>query len=170
MKNQFIHRLFPIVLLFLQACVTPKYFHDPSSFEIQKQIRSSRTSNVFVDIGSVISTTIIGVALETGIVFPLTDQQFKKINLLNTTSDTMYVNMLTDVNWDENNYCDFMDIRIPPKRNCKVSVPINANYNIYYRTTPECDDEMLEINTNSAKRIKLAPGLVSIPKKEKEKN
>jgi len=160
MKTQQISKLFVLALVFLQACAAPQFFHDPSSMERQKELRSSRTSNVFVDIGSVISTSIIGVALETGIVFPMTGQHFKKINLVNTTSDTMYINMLTDVFWDENNYCDFMDIRIPPKHNCKVMVPIDANYNLYFSTTPQSeDDELLEINTSATKRVKLPTGL-----------
>jgi len=163
MKNQFISKLILVALVLLQACAAPKFFHDPSSLERQKELRNSRSANVFVDIGAAIGNTVLGAAFETEIGFDISEQQFKKLNLLNTTGDTMYVNMLTDVYWDENNYCDFMDIRIPPKLNCKVMVPIDANYNIYFSTTPESeDDEMLEVNTSSIKRIKLIPRVTPV--------
>ena len=91
------------------------------------------------------------------------EQEFKKLNLINPTSDTIYVNMLTDVYWDEEDYCDFMDIRLPPKTNCKVLVPVNTNYNLYFSNTPESDDdEMLEIFTSDLKRVSLYPGLTIV--------
>jgi hypothetical protein len=77
--------------------------------------------------------------------------------------------MLTDFFWDEDNYCDFMDIRIPPKEKCKLLLPVDANYNVYFSATPEKDDdEHIEINTNDFKRISLYPGL-TLPETESEK-
>lgn len=91
------------------------------------------------------------------------EQEFKKINLINPTNDTLYVNMLTDVYWDKENYCDFMDIRIPAKKNCKVLVPVNANYNLYFSNTPEStDDEMLKVFTSDIKKVSLSPGITVV--------
>lgn len=82
---------------------------------------------------------------------------------MNPTKDTMYINMLTDVTWDKNDYCDFMDIRIPPKTNCKVLVPVDANYNLYFSNTPEDDDdEMLEIFTSDINKLSLYPGITLV--------
>ena len=84
--------------------------------------------------------------------------EFKKLKLKNPTSDTVYVNMLTNVFWDEDNYCDFMDIRIPPYEICKILVPVDANYNVYFSNTPESDDdELLEINTDDFRKLTLLP-------------
>ncbi|MFV0593238.1 MAG: hypothetical protein ACK5M7_17830 [Draconibacterium sp.] len=131
MKRKPINKLFLIVLFFLEACATPRHIYDPLSMARQKELRQARSKNVFADVGINLANTVIGVALETGVAYDISEQQFKKIKLLNFSSDTMYVNMLTDVFWDKNNYCDFMDIRIPPKSNCKVMVPIDAAYNLW---------------------------------------
>lgn len=156
-RNKFLSIIF--LALLLGACTTPKYIHDASSFERQKELMETRSSNVFSDIFLGISSTGMSVAFNSEILlFPL-DQQFKKIKLHNPTPDTLYVNMLSDVYWDENDYCDFMDIRIPPLKSCKVMVPLDANYNLYYSNTPESDDdEMIEINTNATKYLVLEPG------------
>jgi hypothetical protein len=144
----------------LFSCSSPKYFHDKSSFERQKELKKDRSGNVLSDIGIGILSTFSAAAFEVDLGWYPSEQEFKKINLNNPTNDTIYVNMLTDVYWDENNYCDFMDIRIPPNEKCKVLVPLNANYNLYFSNTSESDDdEMLEIFTNDIKKVSLYPGL-----------
>ncbi|MFV0268783.1 MAG: hypothetical protein ACK5HT_16780 [Draconibacterium sp.] len=167
MKKQLIYILSLTTLVLLQACATPKYFHDPLSLKRQKELRQSRSANVVFDIGATLTSSIVGAALDTEVTYEFSDQQFKKIKLLNISADTMYINMLTDVYWDEDNYCDFMDIRIPPMLGCKVMVPIDANYHLYFSNTPESeDDEMLEIYTSSTKRVKLVPGMTQIKEEE----
>ena len=85
-------------------------------------------------------------------------QQFKKINLINPTKDTVYVNMLADVLWDSIHYCDFMDIRIPPKENCKLLVPVDTKYNLYFSNTIQNDDDQLmQINTDDVKQVMIKP-------------
>ncbi len=152
-----------IIILLLQACATPNYFYDESSHKRQQELRDSRSSNVFEDIMTGIGCVVAGAVLEADIDFIPHGQEFKKIKLANITKDTMYVNMLTDVYWDENNYCDFMDIRIPPRQICKVMVPMDASYNLYFSTTPQQeDDEMLEIFTTEINKISLYPGITEI--------
>ena len=71
--------------------------------------------------------------------------------------------MLTDAIWDKNDYCDFMDIRIPPQKNCKILVPVATNYNLYFSNTPQNDDdEMLSIFTSDVKNISLYSGLTKM--------
>jgi len=155
--------IFLIILLLFQACASPKYFYDESSYKRQKELRNSHSSNIFEDIMTGFGLILAGAVLETEIEFVPTDQQFKNLKLANTSKDTMYVNMLTDVYWDENHYCDFMDIRIPPLEKCKVMVPIDASYNLYFSTTSRNDDdEMLEIFTTNIKRISLSPGMTAM--------
>lgn len=149
-----------IATAFLLSCSSPKYFHDPVSRDRQMELKKHRSGNIFADIGLTITSIFISTAVNIDLAMFPQGQDFKKLKIINPTADTLYVNMLTDVFWDEENYCDFMDIRIPPKEKCKVLVPVDANYNLYFSITPDSDDdEMLEINTNDLKKISLYPGL-----------
>lgn len=152
---------FTLITAFLFcACSSPKFFHDQSSYKRQVELKKDRSGNVFSDISLGILSAISSETLDVNMGWYPSEQEFKKINLNNPTKDTIYVNMLTDVYWDEFDYCDFMDIRIPPYENCKVLVPLNANYNLYFSNTSENDDdEMLEIFTNDIKKISLTPGM-----------
>ncbi len=106
---------------------------------------------------SVVSSAVF----ETEVDWYPSETRFKKMILRNPTKDTLYVNMLTDVFWDTNNYCDFMDIRIPPERSCRILCPVDAEYNIYYsHTKQEEDDEMMTINTSEKNKLTLKPAPV----------
>ncbi len=163
MKKLIYFSLFTSFLILIQACATPQYIYDKSSYKRQKELCSSRSNNVFCEIMAGIGSVCASVILETEIGYYPDEQQFKKLNLVNTTNDTMYINMLTDVIWDKTDYCDFMDIRIPPHLNCKVMVPVETLYNVYFSTTPENDDdEMLQIYTSDLNKIKLSAELIGI--------
>lgn len=171
MKSVFKLWITSILLSFLFSCAAPKHFQDKESQKRQKEIKNSRASNVFVDILAGTFSVISAAALDTEVDFEPTEQQFKKMKLVNPTTDTMYVNMLTDVSWGGTDYCDFMDIRIPPRSKCKLLVPINANYNIYFSNTPESlDDEKLEIFTTSVNKISLYPGITATNDKKETGN
>ena len=162
--------LFPLSLLLimlLYSCATPQYFHDESSYMRQKELQSCRSGNVLTDIACGIGSILFAVATDTEVGYIPSDQQFKTLKIVNPTKDTMYVNMLTDLVWDETGYCDFMDIRIPPEVNCRVLVPIGANYNLYFSHTPQADDdEMLEINTADLGKVSVYPGLTNLSSSE----
>lgn len=167
-KKQLIYSLFFAILIILQSCASPKYFHDELSLKRQKELHGSRSSNVCSDILLGVGSFFFAVATDTELCYFPNNQQFKKLKLVNPTSDTIYVNMLTDLIWDKNDYCDFMDIRIPPHLKCKVLVPVAANYNLYFSNTPESeDDEMIEIFTGSIKKVALYPGLTNSSVNEK---
>ncbi len=160
MKPFLTYTAFIIGILLLFSCSSPQYFHDTSSFERQKDLQNARAGNVFGEIFLGVTSVCMAAAFDGEVEYYPSEQQFKKLKLLNPTADTMYVNMLTDLYWDKDNYCDFMDIRIPPLEECGVLVPINANYNLYFSTTPQSDDdEMLEIFTTNVKRISLKPNM-----------
>jgi hypothetical protein len=163
MKKFFSYPLILLILVFLQSCATPQFFYDKSSYERQQELRNCRSENVFCDIMTGIGAVCFGAMLDADIELYPSEQHFKKLKLVNPTNDTMYVNMLTDVVWDTEDYCDFMDIRIPPKLNCKVMVPMDANYNLYFSNTPQSeDDEKIEVFTSDVKKIALYPGLSAI--------
>ena len=152
-----------LFVLFIVSCATPKYFHDQSSYERQKKLRANRSGNVLVEIAKGIGSIVMADITDSSVEFYPSDQEFKKLKLLNPTMDTMYVNMLTDLVWDKEDYCDFMDIRIPPQSECKVVVPTRALYNLYFSITPQSDDdELLEIYTSDIKKISLTPGITKL--------
>ena len=123
-------------------------------------MQKHRSGNVFSDVGLAFASLFVMAALDVEMDLGPKNQQFKKFKLINPTSDTLFVNMLADVYWDEENYCDFLDIRIPPKSHCKILIPTDSNYNLYFSNTKEeSDDEMIEFYSNALKKINLYPGL-----------
>lgn len=153
-------------LLLTISCTSTKYIYDPVSKERQKDLTKHRSGHVFSDIGMSIASVFSMVALDFDVELIPQGQDFKKLKIQNSSKDTLYINMLTDVYWDEQNYCDFMDIRIPPKEKCRLLVPVDANYNLYFSATSEQDDdEFFEINTNDFRKISLYPG-ISFPEED----
>jgi len=162
-KTRLIAILF-VLLLLIFSCRTTAYLHDETSNERQMELKKHRSGNIFGDIGLTLTSIIVLAAADVDPGLYPDGRDFKKIKLQNPTNDTIYVNMLTDVFWDEENYCDFMDIRIPPHKICKMLVPVDANYNIYFSNTPESEDdvEFIEVNTDDVRRLSLYPGLTKI--------
>ena len=140
------------------SCSSAKYIHDPESRDRQKDLSGSRSSSVIADGLMAMFSVASAVVFETGVDWYPTETRFKKMMIRNPTKDTLYVNMLTDVFWDTNNYCDFMDIRIPPEKSCRILCPVDAEYNVYYSNTiQEDDDEMITINTSEKNKLTLNP-------------
>lgn len=161
-------KILTLLVFTFYACSTSKQLHDQESMKRQKEIKNTRSSNVFSDILGAVFSIFTSNVLDTEMDWEPTEKQFKKINFINPSDDTLFVNMLTDVLWDNEDYCDFLDIRIPPRANCKLMLPINTNYNLYFSNTPEPDDdEMLEISTNDFNKISLYPGLTKIDETKK---
>ena len=150
------HIFLILVAGLMLSCSSAKYIHDPVSRERQKDLSGSRSSSVIAD-GLLATLSVVSAAVfETGVEWYPTETRFIKIILRNPTKDTLYVNMLTDVFWDTNNYCDFMDIRIPPEKSCRILCPVDAEYNIYFsNTVQDDDDEMITINTSEKNKLTL---------------
>lgn len=149
---------FVITILFIASCSSPKFIHNPDSYKRQQELKEMRSGIVMNEIFN-ISSSVISAAFDSEFdVWIPEKQQLKKLNLINPTNDTIYVNMLSDVYWTDSVYCDFMDIRIPPKANFKILVPLDTNYNLYFSNTPQkTDDELMQLNTENVKEIKLNP-------------
>jgi len=147
-----------ITLLILNSCNSYRYIYDPDSKQRQHKLQNTRAGNacgdIFLFMGSVFVEAVSGIYVG----YVPERQEFKRIKLVNPTLDTMYVNMVTDLIWDKENYCDFWDIRIPPNDRCRLLLPVDANYNIYFGTSdnPE-EDGLLEINTTEKRKITLFP-------------
>ena len=157
MEKKFYFGILSIVLL-LSSCSSTKYIYDTSSYERQHELKNSRNGAVAGDVILAGFSLFFTAATGTEFEYYPSEQRFKKILLRNPTVDTVYVNMLTDVYWDKLDYCDFMDIRIPPGKNCRILCPVNAEYNVYFRNKWEKEeDEMITINTSSLSSVKLEP-------------
>ena len=152
------HILLILVAAVILSCSSAKYIHDPVSRERQKDLTGSRSTSVITE-GLMATLSVVSAAVfETGVGWYPTEARFKKIILRNPSHDTLYVNMLTDVFWDTDNYCDFMDIRIPSEKSCQILCPVDAEYNIYFsNTVQDDDDEMITINTSEKNKLTLKP-------------
>jgi hypothetical protein len=87
------------------------------------------------------------------------DRAFKRMTIVNESPDSLYVNMVTDIVWKEDGYCDIMGIVLPPEARQKLLVPYPAAYNVYFRT-PFSEEEKIEFRSDNKHRIlKLRAGM-----------
>lgn len=160
MKNQYL-TLF--LVLFLSGCSTSKLITDQESHQLQKEMRRSRTGVNIADAGIYLGSAVLSAATGIEIQPESGAKNFRKIRIENTFHDTLIVNMVTDILWKEDQYCDIRDILIPPLQTIKVIAPIDASYNIYFRTNPDSEDQVININTSERRRIKLKPEITPLP-------
>jgi len=149
------------VLFLLSACTTPRYITDPDSLRLQKSIQGKRAGNIASETFLTLGSTVL--ALFTGVYVGYVPEgkSLKRIALGNTGSDTLQVNMLTDVIWKDSTYADFMNIRIPPGKTCRLLVPAGSVYNLYFSNTFETtdDDEFIQFDTSAMRKATLYPGM-----------
>ena len=87
------------------------------------------------------------------------DRNFKRITIVNQSTDSLYVNVMTEIVWKETGYCDIMVIVLPPEAKQKLLVPYPAAYNVYFKTSFS-EEEKLEVRTgNKHRQISLKPGM-----------
>lgn len=124
------------------------------------ELNKHRSGNIFAKIGLTLSSIIVSSTFDMDVALYPQDHEFKKFKIRNASADTLYINMLTDVYWDEYDYCDFLDIQLPPQKKTKILLPVDAAYNLYFSNTSRADDdELIEIYTGNLKKITLYPGL-----------
>lgn len=152
-----------IIILITISCASSRYIYDEASIARQKKLKGNRAGNVvgdaFLTTGSIVLAAFTGVYIN----YIPEGRNFKKITLQNASDDTIQVNMVTDMLWNDSIYCDFMDIRIPPNEKCRLLVPEGALYNVYFREIMDTeDDEMVEINPGSRRKLILYPGMTKV--------
>jgi hypothetical protein len=154
-----------VLLLFIYSCNPSRYITDSDSAERQRKLKSQRawrvTGNTFLTAGSVFVSVITGVNIS----FIPEGRQLRHITLHNESDNAMIVNMFTDVIWKDSIYLDFTEIQLPPGEKCRLLMPKNALYNVYFRKSsqPEGTDEWMEINTSFSRRVRLRPGMTIMP-------
>lgn len=146
-------------LLILYSCSTGQYIHDTESIERQKEMHRKRTGINLGDVALQMLNVVTLASLNLDMEPETTPRSFKRIKLYNHSNDTMRVNLVTNVFWSGDEYNDILDIRIPPQQFSRLMVPLGADYNVYFRASPNGQDEMITINTSGNRRIGLTPGM-----------
>ncbi len=143
------------------ACHSLSYINDEDSVERQKELHRKRlgntAGNIALSIGSVVGALFTGVYIS----FIPSERKMKRIALVNHSTGTMQVNMLSGETAEAESYCDFLNIRIPPQKTCRLLVPESTMYNLYFREVKDSSDidEVLELNVSEISKIFLTPGM-----------
>ncbi len=144
------------------GCTSTRYLTDQTSIARQHDMRNNRTG---VNVGDVLLSCVnlfISGALNTEYEISQSERAFKRITIVNESTDSLYVNMVTDIVWKETGYCDIMGIALPPGTRQKLLVPYPAAYNVYFRTSTS-EEEKMEIRTDGRKRhFKLKSGMTNL--------
>ena len=150
------------VILCCGGCTSTRYLTDSGSIDRQHDMRKNRVGKNIGE-GCLNMTFFILAAVVNSEFEPLeSERTFKRISIKNESTDTLFVNMVTDVVWKETGYCDIMGIALPSGARQKLLVPYPAAYNVYFRTSSS-EEEKLEIRTdNKQKNIRLKPGMTKI--------
>jgi hypothetical protein len=149
-------------IIFCGGCTNTRYLTDPTSVERQRDMRSNRVGKNIGEGCLNISFFILAAVLNSEFVPVESERSFKRISVINQSTDSLFVNMVTDIVWKENGYCDIMGIVLPPGAKQKLLVPYPAAYNVYFQS-PFTEEEKIEVWTDSKLRqIKLRTGMTQI--------
>lgn len=141
------------------GCTNSRYLTDATSIKRQHKMRSNRVGKNIGEGCLNITFFIISGILNSEFIPVNSERTFKKISVINESTDSLFVNMVTDIVWKEDGYCDIMGIVLPPETIQKLLLPYPAAYNVYFKT-PFSEEEKLEIRTDSKlRRITLKPGM-----------
>ncbi|MFA5328045.1 MAG: hypothetical protein WC384_09660 [Prolixibacteraceae bacterium] len=161
MKKHNLYGLLAAVVILLGSCTSTRYLTDEKSIERQHDMRTHRTGGNIGDVCVNFATFAFAAIFNTGYEVYSSERTFKKITIVNESTDSLYINMVTDIVWKETGYCDIVGIALPPLAKQKLIAPYPAAYNVYFRT-PGSEEEMLEIRTdNTHKRFKLHAGMTN---------
>ena len=150
------------IVFVVSSCTSTRYLTDATSIERQHDMRRHRTGGNIGDVGINFANLFISTILNTGYEVYSRDREFKRITIVNeSTTDSLFVNMITDIVWKEDGYCDIMGIALPPEAHQKLLVPYPAAYNIYFKT-PYTEEENIEIRTDNYHRVfRIQPGMTN---------
>jgi len=148
-------------IIILGGCTNTRYLTDSKSIDRQRDMRANRSGINVVDVFANIANMFISGALNTDFEVSQRERAFKRITIINESSDSLFVNMVTDIVWKESGYCDIMGIILPAGAHQKLLVPYPAAYNVFFQT-PYTEEEKLEIQTdNKHRRFVLRPGMTN---------
>lgn len=158
-RNNIFYLIVLAAFIFCGGCTNTRYLTDPLSIGRQHDMKKHRVGTNAGQVGLNLINLILSETINTEYAISKGDRAFKKISIVNPSSDSLFVNMVTDVLWKETGYCDIMGIVLPPGSKQKLLVPYPAAYNVYFRT-PSTEEEKLEIRTDSKyRRFELRTGM-----------
>lgn len=170
MKQLIFISLVLAVLICCGGCTNTRYLTDSTSINRQHDMRSNRVGKNIGEGCLNMSFMILAAVLNTEFSPVESEREFKRITLKNESSDSLIINMVTDIVWKETGYCDIMGIVLPPQAKQKLLVPYPAAYNVYFKT-PYSEEEKLEVRTDNNRRIiKLKAGMTKIQIEENQPN
>jgi hypothetical protein len=144
------------------GCTSTRYLTDPASIDRQRDMRANRCGGNVGDVFINCANIFLAAVLNTPYEVYSGERAFKRISIVNESADSLYLNMVTDILWKEEGYCDIMGIALPSRTRQKLLVPYPAAYNIYFRTVAS-EEEKLEIRTDGKRRrIKLRAGMTNV--------
>lgn len=151
-----------LIVILLNSCSTTKYITDAESLEKHRMMKSTRSGNIAATSALSVGSVILSLILNTDPVFQPTigSGAFKRVKLKNISQDTLYVNMLSDYELSDSIFLDYMGIRIPPQKTCRLLIPHPSNYYIYFSPTMEPGkDEKIELQSVYRRKQVLYPGM-----------
>ena len=101
-------------ILFCGGCTNTRYLTDSTSIGRQHHMRANRTGANLGDVGINVANFLIAAIFNTQYEVHSRDRTFKRISIVNQSADSLYINMVTDIVWEEDGYCDIMGIVLPP--------------------------------------------------------
>ncbi len=153
--------LFAAIILF-GGCTNTRYLTDPTSIDRQHNMRSNRVGKNIGEGCLNVGSFFFSIIFNTEFAPIQSERTFKRISIINQSADSLFVNMVTDIVWKEEGYCDIMGIVLPPGAKQKLLLPYPAAYNIFFQT-PFTEEEKLEIRTdNKLRRINLNAGMTNV--------
>ncbi len=159
-KNSILLVLSAIIIF--GGCTNTRYLTDPASIDRQRDMRTHRVGKNIAEGCLNLSFFILSGVLNTEFGPLESERTFKRISIVNQSVDSLYVNMVTDIVWKEDGYCDIMGIVLPPGAKQKLLVPYPAAYNVFFQT-PFTEEEKLEVRTDSKlRRIDLRAGMTQV--------
>ena len=145
------------------SCNSARYLTDEQSIKTQRELCQNRSAINVADVLFGMVGTAINQTGYTDFQVGPSPRSFRKIRLRNTSQDTLIINMFAGDIWNNRDYCDITGLVLPPGKRKKLIVPYPSVYNIYFRSTYEEEDELIEVNTGQLKReTALYPGLTYI--------
>jgi len=146
-------------ILFCCGCTNTRYLTDATSIRRQHEMRSDRVGKNIGEVFLNMASFIFAAVFNTEFISVDSERTFKRISIYNESTDSLYINMVTDIVWKEDGYCDIMGIVLPAGTKQKLLVPYPSAYNVYFRT-PASEEEKLEIRTDHKhRRFKLRAGM-----------
>ena len=90
-----------ISIIYFTSCTNTRYLTDSKSIDRQHDMRSNRYRVNIGDVFVNIANFFISGVLNTGFEVSQSERAFKRITIVNESSDSLFVNMVTDMVWKE---------------------------------------------------------------------